>query len=54
MDDVDWVSVVTTNLLVVRTVHASRGPQWEDDVTGLGAIIVATAAGGTSAFGQRV
>lgn len=42
LHDVDWVTVISAHLLVVRAVCRVRRPQWDDDVTGLGAIVVGT------------
>lgn len=45
LDYVHWVPVVPADLLVVGTEHTVRSPQRDDNVTGLGAIVVATALG---------
>lgn len=43
LDDVDGVSVVSAHLLVVRAVGRVRRPQRDDDVAGLGAVVVGAA-----------
>lgn len=40
LDDVDGVPVVPAHLLVVRAVGRVRRPQRDDDVAGLGAVVV--------------
>ena len=43
LDDVDGVTVVPAHLLVVRAVGRVRRPQGDDDVAGLGAVVVGAA-----------
>lgn len=55
LHDVHGVPVVPAHLLVVWTEHPVRSPQRDNDVAGLGAVVVGTAAlgAGQRAEGQR-
>lgn len=52
LDYVDGVSVIPADLLIVRAVGRVRGPQWDDDVTRLRAVVVGAGEGApSSSFG---
>lgn len=53
LHDVDGVAVITAHFLVVRAEDAVGRPQRDDDVAGLGAVVVAAASFGCGERAER-